>query len=236
MTISNHHSYAEQWIKETDLLEANGIYEKLAAAVPLGRVLEIGCGAGKGTSQLIQQHEVLSLDNNPHLIDAARQNVCVASNVTIHECNLFTLTENDKKIISSFQPNAIVGWFLGGCGEDIFSKTEGVTELTEKAKLYREKLEDIIISEEILIDTVNTINLVYRGKKVSHLSDQEVKDSQAKNYNTYVFDQVGFKVTDVRLFDWPREGSDFTYGAAHNPNLVQGATNPIIISLIAQRT
>ena len=52
MRLSSHEEYAQHWADESAHLDAHNIYEVLAGPIPGGRVLEIGCGTGKGTAQL----------------------------------------------------------------------------------------------------------------------------------------------------------------------------------------
>jgi len=65
--------YSNHWTNESKFLDSIGIYEKLAAQIPDGKVLEVGCGAGFGTARLAKGREVLSIDYNPHLIDIAKR-------------------------------------------------------------------------------------------------------------------------------------------------------------------
>jgi hypothetical protein len=158
----------------------------------------------------------------------------VTSDVRFRNCDLFSLSEADKDAIRLFSPSIIVAWFIGGSGTDVLLHTTEQPAPLEKGKLYREKIEDIIVSRDLLVDTVDTISLVNRSGRISHIPDQEVIDATIKDYNTYVFLEAGFEVAEVKLFDWPIEGSRFMYGAATNPNLAPG-TVPTIVSIVARR-
>ncbi|WP_277983302.1 class I SAM-dependent methyltransferase [Sphingomonas faeni] len=236
MVLSDHHTYARKWMDETAHLDGSGIYEKLVALLPRGRVLEVGCGAGRGTSWLAKDHDILALDNNADLIEEASKTVAEAiSDVVFRNCDLFSLSGADKEAIRQFSPNIIAAWFIGGSGTDVLPHTTEQPDPMGKGKLYREKIEDIIVSGDLLVNTVDTISLVNRSGRISHIPDDEVINDTVKDYNTHVFDEVGFEVAEVRLFDWPLEGSNFVYGAANNPNLATGTSVPTIVSIVARR-
>jgi hypothetical protein len=96
-------------------------------------------------------------------------------------------------------------------------------------------MEDLVISRDLLIDSVNVVNFVNRGNRLSNMSDALVCQDTRDDYNTHVFKNVGFEVIDVKLFAWPQDGSSFIYGATKNPNLAKGVPVPTIISILAKR-
>ncbi|WP_409409307.1 methyltransferase domain-containing protein [Acidithiobacillus ferriphilus] len=235
-TLSNPEQYSQHWKKESEFLDSHHIYEKLSKVTPIGNVLEVGCGAGFGTRHLSNGRNVLSLDSNPHLIMEAKEYLDSATiNHNIHKCDLFDLTNEDKFVIKTFNPKIIVGWFIGSHGVDIFKHTEEEPGELEKSKLYREKIEDIIASRDVCVCSVDYIHLVNRGGIVLGLPEDEYFNSTKDDYDTYVFNEIGFEVSDVKFIDWPREGSDFQYGQAPNPNLAEGESVPAITSIIAKR-
>ena len=236
LELTGHSEYSEQWTKESLHFESTGIYEKLAAQIPSGKVLEIGCGAGVGTFHLAQDREVLSIDNNALLIRAAKSYLDGRTNgYRIHECDLFAISNDDRAAVRDFAPNTIVAWFLGGSGIDVYKHTSEHPDPIEKGKRYREKIEDIVISSDLLIDSVDVVNFVSRGGRISHFSNEQAREAAKDDYDTYVFKNVGFEVYDVRLFDWSLDGSNFIYGAANNPNLAPGTPIPTITSILARR-
>lgn len=236
LELSDASKYSESWAKESDQLEENDIYKKLSDIAPNGNTIEFGCGVGNGTIHLAKDRNVLSLDNNRGLIEQAIARL--ESNGIehrIHECDFFSLGEADKQLISDFNPKVIVGWFVGSHGEDIFKHTEVEPNPITKSKLYREKIEDIIVSSDVCIESVEYIHLANRGALVSGFSEEEFSLSQKDDYDTHVFKKIGFEVIEVKQIAWIRENSEFMYGQAHNPNLAQGESTPIIISIIAKR-
>lgn len=233
----NKEQYATFWETESKNFDSCGIYQKLTDLLPDGKVLEIGCGNGIGTHYLSQKHEILSLDHNQYLIDKATNYLNKHNNTyQIHKCDLFQLTDEDKKIIQDFKPNIIVGWFIGAGGESVNKHIKQNNHLGEKVKLYREKIEDIIVSNDILVDSVQIINFAIRGALDSSVSKKVLFDTQKQDYDTYVFGDVGFEVYDVNIIDWNREQSNFTYAYAVNPNISKNAQLiPSIISLSAKQ-
>lgn len=230
---SNPEQYSNLWNNESELLESNGIYSQLAKMTPAGKVLEFGCGIGNGTRHLSANREVLSLDSNSQLIEKARK--ITNESVTIHQCDFFDLTEEDKGIVAEFKPQVIVGWFIGGCGIDIFKHTQEEPNEVTKSKLYREKIEDIIISPDVCLESVDYIHLANRGALAAGFSEAEIFKETKKDYDTYVFKKIGFEVVEAKHIDWPRDESEFQYGQAHNPNFIDGTAVPVIISIVAKR-
>lgn len=232
----NKEQYANFWEPESINFDSNKIYESLSSFIPVGKVLEIGCGVGLGTYYLSLNNEVLSLDNNEFLINKAKKYLDSKNcKYKIHQCELFELTQNDKNIISQFKPNIIVGWFLGAGGEIVNKYTIEENNINNKGKLYREKLEDIIVSDAILVDSVETINFAIRSARLKNASKEEIFFAQKEDYDTYVFNNVGFEVTNVEIIDWKRQNRNFTYSMAPNPNLMNGELVPTIISITAKR-
>lgn len=231
--LTNQEQYSNLWEKESQFLESHGIYSLLSKVTPSGKVLEFGCGIGNGTHHLSIDHDVLSLDSNSRLIEKARSRV--NGNVAFYKCDFFHLNDKDKAVIADFNPQVVVGWFIGGCGIDIFKHTEEEPDEVTKSKLYREKIEDIIVSPSICLESVECIHLVNRGGLAAGVSEAELFRSTKDDYDTHVFRKVGFEVVEVKNIDWPREGSDFQYGQAHNPNFAGGQVTPTITSIVAKR-
>lgn len=232
----NKEQYANFWEPESKNFNSNNVYEILAKLIPDGKVLEIGCGIGLGTYCLSQNHEVLSLDNNEFLIDKAKQYLDnLEDKYQIHNCELFQLTQNDKNLIHQFKPKIIVGWFLGAGGEIVNKYTQEENSIRNKGKLYREKLEDIIVSNDLLIDSVETINLAIRSGRLQNASKQEIYAAQKEDYDTYVFKNVGFEVVNGEVMDWDTINSSFTYSSAPNPNISEENLMPTILSITAKR-
>ena len=236
LELSDASKYSDSWAKESDQLEENDIYKKLANIAPNGNTIEFGCGVGNGTVHLAKDRNVLSLDNNRGLIEQAMTRLeSIGIEHRIHECDFFNLGETEKQLISNFKPEVIIGWFIGSHGEDIFKHTEEEPHPITKSKLYREKIEDIITSNDVCIDSVEYIHLASRGERVAGFSEEEIFISQKDDYDTHVFKKIGFEVVEVNQIEWVRENSEFTYGQVHNPNLAQGERVPTITSIIAKR-
>ena len=104
----------------------------------------------------------------------------------------------------------------------------------EKPKKYRENIEDLIVSNKLCLQTVEWIHLVNRSGVLQDV-DEEVVEAAMDDYNTHVFSQNGFEVIEVKIIDWDRNGSDFLYAKANNPNLGQGRVVPKVISILARR-
>jgi len=232
----NKEQYANFWKPESEDFNSNNTYETLSKLIPSGKVLEIGCGVGLGTYYLSQNHEVLSLDNNQFLISQAKSHLdAEASKYQIHQCELFELTDDDKNLIHQFKPNIIVGWFLGADGETVNKYTQEEQTINNKGKLYREKLEDIIVSNDLLIDSVETINLVMRVGRLKNATKKDIYIAQKEDYDTHVFKKVGFEVVSVEVIDWNMTNSNFRYSSNENSHISKNDVIPTIISITARR-
>ncbi|HAV1886877.1 TPA: class I SAM-dependent methyltransferase [Enterobacter hormaechei subsp. xiangfangensis] len=231
--------YAEHWKKESDLMDSSGVYEKLAALTPEGNVLEFGCGAGQGTRHLLAHHSVLSLDNNDELIEMAKKHIDEHGvKANIHQCDFFALSENDKQIINDFSPKVIVGWSIGGSGVDQLKHVPTAQDVGELSKSYREKIEDIITSPDVCIDSVEYIQIAMRALSIAGADKNAAYNDTKANYDQFVFGPAGFEVISVETMAWALEQSDFAYGHAHNPNFANGKqvkTVPVITSILAKR-
>lgn len=237
MVVSDKQQYSLSWTSESNSFESQGIYEYLTKSIPdYGNVLEFGCGTGNATKWLLDGHDVLSLDSNEYLIGKACQNLTrLGLEPNIHHCDFLSLSSADKQVIADFSPKIIVGWFLGSCVEDICNYTPEQPVINEKAKLYREKIEDIIVSTDICLPSVEYIHLVFRSILDTSYTSQQLFVSQKENYDEYVFNSVGFEVIKVDSIPWSRNGSNFSYAQGLNPNFVGVSTATAIISILAKR-
>ena len=211
------------------------MYQKLCDLAPVENVLEIGCGAGIATLRLAESRKILSIDNNAHLIEIAKarlHNTGVTAEIIY--ANLFDLSRQDIGVIKEFSPKGIVCWFIGSDPYTVVEYTPD-SQGNEKPKKYRETIEDLIISENICQATVEWIHLANRAGVISTATDQQVIDATKDDYNTYVFSKIGFEVTEVKVFKWNRDGSDFMYANAVNPNLMAGEPVSSVVSIFARR-
>ncbi|GAA3594453.1 hypothetical protein GCM10023078_22390 [Gibbsiella greigii] len=237
--LSTHKTYSDLWKKESDSLDKSDVYKKLAAFTPDGNVLEFGCGAGQSTSHLLKSHAVLSLENNKYLIQMATDYLLgLGFSPNIRKCDFYALGDDDKQAIRDFEPKVITGWFIGGSGEDQILRIPNQPNPTELMKSYREKIEDIIVSRDVCIESVEYIQLGMRSFGLVN-SDKERDFTDTKeNFDQFVFSQAGFEVIAVDSFIWEVDKSVFPYAYAKNPNFNEGnpaQTIPLITSILAKR-
>ncbi|EOI6870000.1 TPA: rRNA adenine N-6-methyltransferase family protein [Yersinia enterocolitica] len=229
--------YALDWLQESALLDKYNIYEQLTKSLPTGNILEFGSGSGRGTAQMFKAgHAVLSLESNSALIEETNHFLKESGlKANIINCDFFALSQVHLDMIKEFKPTMLTGWFIGSSPDVVMSRTSEQPDPIEKGKLYREKIEDILVSSEICLDSVECIQLVNRSYMAASANNESIFKSQKENYDTYVFSRAGFEVVSIDVMDWPRDESEFVYGAAHNPNFMGGETKPVIISIIARR-
>lgn len=229
--------YALNWTQESALLDEHNIYERLAKSLPSGNILEFGCGSGRGTAQMLKaDHAVLSLESNVALIEETSHFLNgLGFEANIINSDFFALSQEHLDAIKKFKPIILTGWFIGASPDVVVSRTSEQPLLLEKGKLYREKIEDILVSSDVCLDSVECIQLVNRSYMATSVNDKNIYKSQKEDYDTHVFSHAGFEVVSVDVMDWPRDESEFVYGAAHNPNFMGGEVKPVIISITAKR-
>lgn len=227
--------YSQHWAIESAHIESQGIYKILSEIAPSENTLEIGCGNGLATRHLALNRKVISFDNNKHLIKQINKNLkTLNAKPTIIQANLFDLNNEHVELVKQFSPKVIVGWFIGSDADDIDKYSDSNLPIMEKPKKYRENIEDLIVSNKLCLQTVEWIHLVNRSGVLQDV-DEEVVEAAMDDYNTHVFSQNGFEVIEVKIIDWDRNGSDFLYAKANNPNLGQGRVVPKVISILARR-
>lgn len=239
MILSDHKTYSEKWISESDVMDKAGVYSQLASLLPRGNVLEFGCGSGRGTVALSLHHPVISLENNEFLISECLRFMAL-KNVTanVRKCDFFSLSHEDDEAIEAFRPDIITGWLIGGSGTDQVLRVPGESDARELSKTYREKIEDIIVSMATNLPSVEYIHFASRGIGIAGADDSEVYAETKADYDRYVFNTAGFEVTGVSTVEWPLEHSQFSYSYAPNPAFAGGRKvkmTPVITSIIAKR-
>ena len=70
---------------------------------------------------------------------------------------------------------------------------------------------------------------------VEGFSDDYTRKSVKEDYDTYVFNRIGFEVTKIDFFEWEYVSNGLDYIAAENPLLAEGNKKERITSIIAER-
>jgi hypothetical protein len=228
-------TYAAHWEHESAQIEDQGAYKRLSSITPDGNVLEVGCGIGFGTISLAATRPVLALDSNVDLIEKARARIqSSGANAEVLVTDFLTPSTEAIDRIQTFVPKVVVAWFVGSNADDQERHASDVPWL-ERAKKYRENIEDAVVTLPLCQPSVEWVHLAIRAGSVSGFTDEEAKLSQQKDYDQYVFHPNGFEVTDVQIMAWERQSSQFGYQDAYNPNRASGPSEPVIISILAKR-
>lgn len=229
-------TYSEHWEKESTQFASKGVYKRLSEITPDGNVLEIGSGIGLATLELAASRKVLALDNNVHLVKMARSRLEAAGeNAEIIVADIFEPSPECINAIKEFAPKIIVGWFLGSNADDQEKYVSENLPPDEQAKKYRENVEDAIFKEEICPPSVEWVHLALRGGMIAGVSEAFANQENKADYDEYVFLPNGFEVVDAQILDWDTSGSSFKYGAAVNPNVLQGNAIMKIVSILGKR-
>lgn len=229
--------YSEFWERESSQFDSDKIYARLSGIAPAEATLEVGCGAGWSTLSLAASRPVLAIDNNPHLIERARARLQTHGAIAeIIQSDLFEPSDDLLKAIEAFQPKVVVGWFIGSHPDDNDKRTPTDLRAEQKPKVYRENVEDRLVVAPLCPPSVEWVHTVQRGAVPPGVSETEIKDGMAKEYEDYMLKNTGFAVTDVQVLDWNQGATPFPYVQHANPNLPPGTPTPVIISILARRT
>jgi hypothetical protein len=229
-------TYAEQWEKESTLFGSKDVYKRLSEITPNGNVLEIGSGIGLATLELAASRKILALDNNVHLAEKARSRLeAIGAKAEVVVANIFEPSAQCIKTIKEFAPKIIVGWFFGSNADDQEKYVASDVPPDERPKKYREKVEDAMFTKGICPPSVEWIHLAIRAGMIDGVPEDFANQETKTDYDTHVFLPNGFEVVDVQMLDWDTSGSGFEYGAASNPNLLQGQSIARIVSVLAKR-
>jgi hypothetical protein len=236
MELSDSKTYADRWEKESASFEAGQVYAWLSGIAPKENVLEIGVGVGLGTAALAVGRRVLGVDNNEHLASKARERIAATGiDASIVVMDLLAPTPEGVGEIQAFAPTGIAAWLLGGSGDDQMKYLAADVPFEDRAKKYREHLEDAIMSSRICPPSVQWIHFAIRSWRIAEATDALVKQAQKENYDEWVFHPHGFDVVDVQLFEWDRNGSSFTYIDARHASQMEGTRMPTVVSILARR-
>nr|WP_279183757.1 class I SAM-dependent methyltransferase [Acetobacter syzygii] len=228
--------YSVWWDHESSQFQSNKIYELLSEISPAEATLEVGCGTGWSTLSLAKNRAVLALDNNPDLISLAQARLQKSGvNVGIIQSDLFEPSTQLLDAIEAFAPKVVVGWLIGSHPDDNDKRTSPDLDALQKPKEYREKVEDRLVSMPLCASSVEWVHTAFRCHVPLALDESEIKLGQKKEYESYMFKDSGFSVTDVQILDWHQEASSSVYVRTPNPNFPAGQSKPVIVSILAHR-
>ncbi|MEZ8614759.1 rRNA adenine N-6-methyltransferase family protein [Vibrio splendidus] len=228
--------YSEHWEKETDILDKQGVYQRLSEITPQENTVEVGCGIGLTSRYLASTRQVLSIENNEHLIEKSTSVLKdVETPPQIIHADIFELSDDVVALIEKFSPKVVVGWFIGSHADDIDMRTSNLLSITEKPKLYRENIEELIVTKIASNTSVEWVHLANRVGVSSEANKEDIIKATTDDYNTHVFVPNGFEIINIEILNWDRDGSDFMYVNASNPNFMGGNVIPRCISILAKR-
>lgn len=228
--------YSEFWEKESSQFARDNIYTRLSHIAPAEATLEVGCGAGWSTLSLAASRPVLAMDNNFHLIELARSRLNTHGvTAEVIQSDLFEPSDELLKAIEEFQPKVVIGWFIGSHPDDNDKRTPVNLRIEEKPKVYRENVEDRLVALPLCSKSVEWVHTVHRGRVPPGTSEDQIKDGMKKEYDSYMFKNSEFSVTDVQVLEWNQGATPFPYVMTLNANLSADKLKPVIISILARR-
>ncbi|MEY4592103.1 MAG: hypothetical protein RIR18_998 [Pseudomonadota bacterium] len=144
MSAPDVQGFIEYWEAEGAEYAQRGDYAWMAEQLPGAqgmrlpqRVLEIGCGVGFGTAALIDAgNAVFAMDVLPECLEATGRRV-VSDRLMLQAADLENLSDEVKKILQHFAPDAVVCWLMGA-PQNMTGAVQG--DAGKAVAAYREKI------------------------------------------------------------------------------------------------
>ncbi len=162
MSGANVEEFLGYWESEGEAYARRGDYDWMAAQVPVGRVLEIGCGVGFGTVALIKRGcTVLAIDSLAECLASAQAKTAEMDGgaVSYVQTDLQALDEVARQTIEAFAPETVVCWLMGAPASTTGASTH---DGGQAVAAYREKLHRLVAELAVVLPTVRTLHLVDR--------------------------------------------------------------------------
>lgn len=114
--------YANQWEVSSKHFYENDCYKWMAEQVGEFKIiLEIGCGTGYGTLELLRQgHKVISVDKNEHCVEKAKNKIeaegFTVGDIASNDVNFIVADIVDKeflKTVANFNFDIVICWNVG---------------------------------------------------------------------------------------------------------------------------
>lgn len=149
------------WEEEGQSYVRRGDYAWMAERIPVGRVLEIGCGLGFATQALhARACQVLALDSLDECLDLASQRLGVnAEGVAFLQADVTALDAAQRSKIGDFAPLSVVCWLMGAPAE-----TTGASSSTggQAVAAYRERIHRAVAQLAASLPSVQYLHFVDR--------------------------------------------------------------------------
>lgn len=166
MSAPDVQGFIEYWENEGAEYAQRGDYAWMAEQLPGAqgmqvpqRVLEIGCGVGFGTEALINAgHSVLAADVLPACLEATQRRV-QSDRLMVQAADLDNLSDEVKKILQHFAPDAVVCWLMGA-PQDMTGAVQG--DAGKAVAAYRERIHRKVAELATNLSTVQRIHFVDR--------------------------------------------------------------------------
>ena len=158
--------FIEYWVNEGAEYAHRGDYAWMAEQLPGAqgmrvpqRVLEIGCGVGFGTEALIEAgNAVFAMDVLPACLEETGRRV-VSDRLMLQVADLENLSNEVKKILQHFAPDAVVCWLMGA-PQDMTGAVQG--DAGKAVAAYREKIHRKVAELAAQLTTAQRLHFVDR--------------------------------------------------------------------------
>lgn len=161
MSGKNVEDFLGYWQAEGEAYARRGDYDWMASLVPVGKVLEIGCGLGFGSAALIRRGcTLLALDSLPVCLEATRQRLADSSaQVDFVPAEMTALSEEVREKMLAFAPETVVCWLMGAPAD-----TTGAAPADggQAVAAYREKVHRAVAELAAGLPSVRYLHLVDR--------------------------------------------------------------------------
>lgn len=151
-------TFLDSWALNSEQYNRAGDYVWMAAQLPTGRVLDIGCGLGFGTAALMQKGcELLAVDNIPQCISITEERLsALPGEFQLLTADVEKLSSADRAIIDKFAPEIMTCWLMG-VPSDVTQEGDLLTVSDYRIRLHRQA-----VKLAASLSSVHTVHFVDR--------------------------------------------------------------------------
>ncbi len=153
--------FLSYWEEEGQAYVRRGDYAWMAERIPVGRVLEVGCGLGFATQALSARGcPVLALDSLDECLALTHQRLADATDgVSFLQADVTALEPAQLAVIREFTPLSVVCWLMGAPAEKPGST---VSTAGQAVAVYRERVHRAVAQLAASLPRVQYLHLVDR--------------------------------------------------------------------------
>lgn len=231
MNPSNLPDFLAYWRDEGEAYARRGDYAWMAAQVPVGPVLEIGCGLGFGTAALrARGFSVLAMDSLPECLSATQAHLGESA-VDLLPADVTSLSDAARQQLAAFAPLTVVCWLMGASAETTGAHAQdgGVG-----VAAYRDAVHRAVAELAVNLSSVRFLHLVDRTAIPWQAKDLG-RDTLVHYHSARTLAGLPFH-TERRLALYRKlEGNVVDLAKLRQAHAALKSVTPVLASLLAER-